>query len=109
MVKNSKCKNQNAKWKIKIQKEFKKSLHFTLHFDFWLLNFELFGVFIKFKTGREYIYHEVPRDEFEALISADSVGKYFLEEIKDDYDFTNLGDDTEQFCDEDDTESEDEE
>ena len=68
-------------------------------------------LFIKFKTGREYIYHEVPRDEFEALISADSVGKYFLEEIKDDYDFTNLGDenDTEQFCDEDDTESEDEE
>ena len=68
-------------------------------------------LFIEFKTGREYIYHEVPRDEFEALISADSVGKYFLEEIKDDYDFTNLGDenDTEQFCDEDDTESEDEE
>ena len=65
-------------------------------------------LFIKFKTGREYIYHEVPRDEFEALISADSVGKYFLEEIKDEYDFTNLSNDSEQFCDEDE-EGEDEE
>ena len=60
-------------------------------------------LFIKFKTGREYIYHEVPRDEFEALINAESVGKYFLEEVKDDYDYTVLGDqnDLEKFCDED--------
>lgn len=67
-------------------------------------------LFVKFKTGREYVYHEVPRDEFESLINAESVGKYFLEEIKDDYDYTVLGDqnDLEKFCDEDESTKEEE-
>ena len=48
-------------------------------------------LFIEFKNGKQYIYHEVPEEEFEALIEAESVGSYFNAEIADEYDFMELG------------------
>ena len=37
---------------------------------------------IQFVRGAEYDYPEVPQAEFEKLISAPSVGKYFITTIK---------------------------
>lgn len=40
---------------------------------------------VEFTSGRVYVYAEVTRDEYEALVSAGSVGKYFAERIKGRY------------------------
>ena len=40
---------------------------------------------VKFRNGRLYEYFGVPPEEFQALLSADSVGKYFNEVIKPKY------------------------
>ena len=43
-------------------------------------------LFIEFKSGKQYLYHEVPKDEFDSLVNAESVGEYFAENIKEDFD-----------------------
>jgi len=40
---------------------------------------------VEFHNGRLYAYFGVPRTAYEALLTADSVGKYFNEEIKPNY------------------------
>jgi hypothetical protein len=40
---------------------------------------------VVFHTGRVYRYFMVPRRVYEALIEADSVGRYFNLEVKDSY------------------------
>lgn len=40
---------------------------------------------VEFNQGRIYDYAEVPRDVYEALIHAASVGRYFAENIKGRY------------------------
>ena len=40
------------------------------------------ALYVTFKRGAEYIYPQVSRKEFEGLVSAPSVGRYFNEHIK---------------------------
>ena len=40
---------------------------------------------VLFHNGRVYRYLDVPPDEYEALIHADSVGRYFNQEIRTRY------------------------
>ena len=40
---------------------------------------------VHFHNGRLYRYRDVPPDEYEALIHADSVGRYFNQEIRQRY------------------------
>ena len=41
---------------------------------------------VLFHNGRVYRYLDVPPEEYEALVGADSVGKYFNQEIRTRYD-----------------------
>jgi hypothetical protein len=40
---------------------------------------------VRFRNGRTYRYFRVPPDEHEALLAAESVGRYFNEVIKPRY------------------------
>jgi hypothetical protein len=40
-----------------------------------------------FESGEQYDYADVPRDVYEAFVSADSKGRYFAEHIRDHYPF----------------------
>jgi hypothetical protein len=41
---------------------------------------------VLFHNGRVYRYLDVPPEEYDALIAAESVGKYFNQEIRTRYD-----------------------
>ena len=45
---------------------------------------------IKFKNGTEYVYYDVPAEVYEALNSAESVGKYFAANIKNNYKYAKI-------------------
>lgn len=45
---------------------------------------------IKFKTGTEYHYQNVPEKEHISLINAESIGKYFVKNIKNIYKFNKI-------------------
>lgn len=45
---------------------------------------------VRFKTGGEYHYKNVPKKEHDALLSAESVGKYFIKNIKNSYNFNKI-------------------
>ena len=40
---------------------------------------------MEFQNGRIYQYHQVPREEYEALMAAPSLGRYFLDNIREVY------------------------
>lgn len=40
---------------------------------------------VRFNNGRVYTYTDVPVDAFDALVDAPSVGKHFLDNIRDQY------------------------
>jgi len=40
--------------------------------------------------GGVYQYFDVPKDEYEALMSANSHGKYFYYNIRDDYEYEKI-------------------
>jgi len=40
---------------------------------------------IEFRNGRVYQYFDVPQEVYEGLLSADSVGRYFIAQIRDRY------------------------
>jgi KTSC domain len=40
---------------------------------------------LEFVSGNIYQYHDVPEEEFQSLIKADSPGAFFNDEIKDAY------------------------
>jgi hypothetical protein len=42
---------------------------------------------IEFRTGATYHYYEVPKDVYESLKNAESVGAYFAQNIKGSYAF----------------------
>lgn len=46
---------------------------------------------VKFNSGAIYEYKDVPEEVFDALLSAESVGKYFNKEIKGKFTFRKLG------------------
>lgn len=45
---------------------------------------------IEFKGGARYSYHGIPPEVHDALVNADSVGKYFNENIKKVYTGTRI-------------------
>ena len=45
---------------------------------------------ICFHTGGEYLYADVPREIFEALLSASSIGAYFNSEIRNSYPYQRI-------------------
>lgn len=45
---------------------------------------------VEFKHGGVYQYKDVPEDEYEALMNADSHGKYFSANIKNQFAFIKL-------------------
>ena len=42
-------------------------------------------LYVDFNNGQEYAYSDVPEEEYEALLSAPSVGSYFHDNIRDTY------------------------
>jgi hypothetical protein len=45
---------------------------------------------IVFNTGRTYQYFDVPPEEYEGLLNAESKGRYFLANIRDVYDYSQV-------------------
>jgi KTSC domain len=45
---------------------------------------------IEFNHGGIYQYFDVPVEEYEGLMSADSHGRYFVHNIKDAYEFDRI-------------------
>lgn len=45
------------------------------------------NLFVRLKSGRFYTYEDVPYEVYEDFVAADSLGKFFGEHIKDQYDF----------------------
>jgi hypothetical protein len=45
---------------------------------------------VEFKGGSIYQYFDVPINEYEQLVSADSIGKYIATNIKGNYSFKKL-------------------
>jgi len=45
---------------------------------------------ITFASGRQYEYYDVPLEEVVGLVKADSVGRYFNENIKNHYTVVEL-------------------
>jgi hypothetical protein len=42
---------------------------------------------VRFKAGGEYHYFDVPKDAYEQLLSAKSIGAYFAKSVKNVYQF----------------------
>ena len=40
------------------------------------------GILVRFKTGKEYLYLDVSKEEYESIIKSDSVGSKFKEVVK---------------------------
>ena len=45
---------------------------------------------IEFKHGGVYQYFDVPKDKYEALMNADSLGSYLYHNIRDTYGYSKL-------------------
>ena len=46
---------------------------------------------IEFQTMYIYVYHDVPKKVFRELMNADSIGKYFHQNIRDKYKYEKVG------------------
>jgi hypothetical protein len=47
-------------------------------------------LYVRFKDNALYVYYSVPKEEFVALASAGSKGKYLFYSIKDEYDYDRI-------------------
>lgn len=47
-------------------------------------------LFVTFTTGRRYVYFDVPAAVYLRFKHADSLGRYFNAQIRDEYDFREL-------------------
>lgn len=45
---------------------------------------------LEFQSGSVYVYHDVPRHVYAALLEADSKGTYFNEQIKDQFRYDRI-------------------
>lgn len=45
---------------------------------------------VEFNHGGIYEYYDVEKETFNDLMSADSLGRYFINNIKDDYDYSQI-------------------
>lgn len=49
------------------------------------------SLIVTFHNGKEWKYKDVPRELIEEMAAADSVGKFFIEHIRDTFEFRKLG------------------
>lgn len=47
-------------------------------------------LYVRFSSGAEYAYHEVPTGIYQDFLDADSKGKYFYQHIKGRYQWDKL-------------------
>lgn len=47
-------------------------------------------LYVEFKGGTQYVYHDVPEDTAQGLLDANSKGKYLNENVKSVYQFNKL-------------------
>jgi hypothetical protein len=45
---------------------------------------------VEFQSGSVYVYFDVPPNEYMALLRADSMGRYFVQHIRNEYRFQRL-------------------
>ena len=45
------------------------------------------SLFVRFNSGQEYVYYNVPEETFEAFKDADSKGKFLNEHVKGTYEY----------------------
>jgi hypothetical protein len=45
---------------------------------------------VRFQTGSEYAYYNVPEDKYQNLLEAESKGKFFVKEIKPEYEYKKI-------------------
>lgn len=45
---------------------------------------------VEFNHGGIYEYYEVEKEIYDDLINVDSLGRYFINHIKDDYDYSKV-------------------
>ena len=45
---------------------------------------------MEFNHGSIYQYNDVPKEEYDSLMNADSLGSYFYHNIRDDYEYVKL-------------------
>ena len=45
---------------------------------------------VVFKTGRVYVYFDVPLEAYEAFASAESLGRHFNAHVRDAYDWSEV-------------------
>lgn len=45
---------------------------------------------VEFTTGSIYQYHDVPQSEFDAMLNAESKGRYFSANIRNNYPYAKL-------------------
>lgn len=45
---------------------------------------------IEFNHGGVYEYYDVPKEEYEALMNANSLGSYFFHNIRDGYEYSKI-------------------
>lgn len=46
---------------------------------------------VEFAGGNRYVYHDVSREKYDSLLSADSAGKYFSSAIRNAHAHTKVG------------------
>ena len=47
-------------------------------------------MYVEFRGGRRYVYHQVPRGVFDGLVSAPSAGTYLAAVVKPNYSYDPL-------------------
>lgn len=45
---------------------------------------------VEFNNGATYVYHEVSQEVVDSFLSADSVGRYYTENIKDKFGYSKV-------------------
>ena len=47
-------------------------------------------LYVRFHTGSVYIYYDVPRDVYTELKNSESVGEYFSEHVRGEYEYERV-------------------
>ena len=48
------------------------------------------SLYVTFKNGSKYVYKNVSKEVFDDFLHSDSIGKYFIVNIKDNYTFNKI-------------------
>jgi hypothetical protein len=55
--------------------------------DYMEYDYDINTLLVKFNYGKKYSYFKVPSDTFISMKYSESIGKYFNEKIRNDYNF----------------------